>query len=246
MATTESRPHGRMWRIVDPVDGLYRAVADAIAERAQDILRRQARFTMVLSGGNTPRALYALLANAYRHRIDWNRVHFFWGDERYVPLDHPASNYRMAREVLIDPLEIPRANVHPMPVDEAEPRRTAQRYEEHLRETFGGMPRFDLILLGMGSDGHTASLFPNTPALAERERWVAVGEAPTEPRIRLTLTLPVLNAGRCVYFLVTGADKAEMVRKVLLENAPVPAGLVRPEAGELVWWLDAESAAHMR
>jgi len=94
-----------MWRIVDPVDGLYRAVADAIAERAQDILRRQARFTMVLSGGNTPRALYALLANAYRHRIDWNRVHFFWGDERYVPLDHPASNYRMAREVLIDPLE---------------------------------------------------------------------------------------------------------------------------------------------
>lgn len=234
-----------MWHIADTTDALYRAIAEAITQKVQDTQRQQARFTWALSGGNTPRPLYRLLATDYRHRIEWNRVHLFWGDERYVPPDHPASNYRMVREMLIEPLGIPSANVHAMPVEESSPERAAERYEGHLREFFGATPRFDLILLGMGADGHTASLFPGSPALAEHKRWVAVGEAPTEPRIRLTLTLPVLNAGKCVYFLVTGTDKAEVVRKVLLESAPLPAGLVNPEEGKLVWWLDREVASRL-
>lgn len=234
-----------MWHIADTTDALYRAIADAFTQKVRDTLRQQARFTLALSGGNTPRPLYHLLATEYRHRVEWNRVHLFWGDERYVPPDHPASNFRMARESLIEPLRIPSANVHAMPVEESSPERAAERYEGHLREFFGTMPRFDLILLGMGADGHTASLFPSTPALAERKRWVTVGEAPTEPRIRLTLTLPVLNAGKCVYFLVTGIDKAEGVRSVLIENAPLPAGLVNPRGGELMWWLDRESASRL-
>ena len=234
-----------MWHIADTTDALYRAIADAFTQKVRDTLRQQARFTLALSGGNTPRPLYHLLATEYRHRVEWNRVPLFWGDERYVPPDHPASNFRMARESLIEPLRIPSANVHAMPVEESSPERAAERYEGHLREFFGTMPRFDLILLGMGADGHTASLFPSTPALAERKRWVTVGEAPTEPRIRLTLTLPVLNAGKCVYFLVTGIDKAEGVRSVLIENAPLPAGLVNPRGGELMWWLDRESASRL-
>lgn len=245
MATPERRFCGQMWHIADTTDALYRAIAEAITEKVQDTLRRQARFTLALSGGNTPRSLYHLLATDYRHRIDWYRVHLFWGDERYVPPDHPASNYRMVRETLIESLGIPSANVHAMPVEESSPERAAERYEGHLRAFFGATPRFDLILLGMGADGHTASLFPGTPALAERKRWVAVGEAPTEPRIRLTLTLPALNTAKSVYFLVTGADKAEVVRSVLLENAPLPAGLVKPEAGERIWWLDREAASRL-
>ncbi|MEJ5252907.1 MAG: 6-phosphogluconolactonase [Armatimonadota bacterium] len=238
MAATEGRIGRQSVRIADTPADLYHAVAEAIARQAQG-----ARLTLALSGGSTPRALYALLASEYRLRIDWSRVHLFWGDERYVPHDHPASNYRMARETLIEPLGIPDTNVHPMPTDEPDPWRAALRYEEHLREFFGEMPRFDLILLGMGADGHTASLFPGTAALAEWERWVAVGEAPAEPRVRLTLTLPVLNSAKRVYFLVAGKDKAQMVRKVLWENAPLPAGMVKPEAGEVVWWLDREAAS---
>lgn len=234
-----------MWRIADTTDTLYRAIADAFTQKVQDTLRQQVRFTWALSGGSTPRPLYHLLATEYRHRIDWHRVHLFWGDERYVSPDLPASNYRIVRETLIEPLEIPSANVHAMPAEESSPERAAERYEGHLREFFGAMPRFDLILLGVGADGHTASLFPGTRALAERKRWVTVGEAPTEPRIRLTLTLPVLNTAKSVYFLVTGADKAEVVRKVLLEDVPLPAGLVNSEGGDLVWWLDRESASRL-
>ncbi|MGQ9736478.1 MAG: 6-phosphogluconolactonase [Armatimonadota bacterium] len=245
MATIERRFCGQMWRIADTTDALYRAIAEAIIEKVQNTLRQQAHFTLALSGGNTPRPLYHLLATEYRHRVEWNRVHLFWGDERYVPPDHPASNYRMVRETMIEPLRIPSTNVHAVPVAEPSPERVAEHYEEHLREFFGTTPRFDLILLGMGVDGHTASLFPSTPALAERKRWVTVGEAPTEPRIRLTLTLPALNAGRSVYFLVVGVDKAEAVRKVLLENAPLPASLVNPRGGELIWWLDRESASRL-
>ena len=238
MATFEDRQHGRVLRIAGSAEELLRAMAEAIAQRAQDALRQQERFTLVLSGGSTPRALYTLLAGEYREPVDWGRVHLFWGDERFVPHDHPASNYRMARETLIEPLDIPVANVHPIPTDDADPARCAERYEQHLRQTFGGFPRFDLVLLGMGADGHTASLFPESRAVAEHERWVTVGEAPVEPRIRLTLTLPVLNAARGVFFLVTGSDKAEAVRRILLEGQPLPAGLVQPEGGELMWWLD--------
>lgn len=218
-------------------------MAEALADTVQTVLRRQAVFTFALSGGNTPRALYILLAREYAVRIDWSRVHLFWSDERYVPYDHPASNYRMAYETLIATLAIPLANVHPFPTDDRDPLHAAQRYEAHLRDFFGDAPRLDLVLLGMGADGHTASLFPNTAALVERERWVAVGQSLAEPRLRLTLTLPVLNSATAVYFLVSGADKAQTLRKILVEDAPLPAGQVQPRSGELVWWLDREAAA---
>lgn len=242
MASTEGRTHGRIVRIAETADELARGVADALVGKVSQGLRQQPLFSLVLAGGNTPRALYLLLAKEYRQRIDWGRVHLFWGDERYVPHDHPASNFRMAYETLIAPLNIPPENIHPMPTDAASPDDAARLYEQELRNFFGEMPRFDLVLLGIGADGHTASLFPDTSALEERKRWVAVGEAPVEPCVRLTLTLPVLNAARTVYFLVTGADKAETVRRVLMENAPLPAALVQPEDGELVWWLDKEAA----
>ncbi|MGC8783373.1 MAG: 6-phosphogluconolactonase [Armatimonadota bacterium] len=229
-------------RIAETADELARGVADALADEVSQRLRQQSLFSLVLAGGNTPRALYRLLATEYRQQIDWSRVHLFWGDERYVPHDHPASNFRMARETLIAPLNIPPENIHPMPTDAASPDDAARLYEQELRTFFGRIPRFDLVLLGIGADGHTASLFAGTAALKERKRWVAVGEAPVEPRVRLTLTLPVLNAAQTVYFLVTGADKAEAARRVLIENAPLPAALVLPEDGELIWWLDKQAA----
>lgn len=243
MASTERRTYERVLRIADTAEDLAHAVAESLADRVSQVLSRQPAFSLALSGGRTPRLLYHLLATGYRQRIEWNRVHLFWSDERYVPHDHPASNFRMVREMLIEPLDIPPANVHPMPTDAPTPGDAAHHYEQELRTFFGKVPRFDLVLLGMGADGHTASLFPSTPALQERKRWVAVGEAPVEPRVRLTLTLPVLNAARAVHFVVTGADKAEAVRRILGENAPLPAALVSPEEGELVWWLDKDAAS---
>jgi 6-phosphogluconolactonase len=242
MATVERRYGQRILRIADTADELVRAVADALVSEMAEVLAHQEVFRLALSGGNTPRALYRLLAQEYRQGVGWQHVHLFWGDERYVPHDHHASNYRMARETLIEPLNIPLRNIHPMPTDKPNPHEAAARYEQELRHFFGMQPNFDLILLGMGTDGHTASLFPGTPALQERTRWVTVGEAPSEPRIRLTLTLPVLNAAHTVYFVVTGEDKAQAVRRILIEQEPLPAALVQPEQGELIWWLDSAAA----
>ncbi|GIV18079.1 MAG: 6-phosphogluconolactonase [Armatimonadota bacterium] len=243
MATIERRTNERVLRIADTAEELAHAVAESLADRMLQILQWQPRFSLVLSGGKTPRLLYHLLATEYRQRINWNRVHLFWSDDRYVPHDHPASNFRMVCEMLTDPLNLPLENIHPMPTDAPDPDDAARLYEAQLRHFFGGFPRFDFILLGMGADGHTASLFPGTSALQERKRWVAVGEAPVEPRVRLTLTLPVLNAAQAVHFLVADADKAETVRRILVENAPLPAALVLPDHGELVWWLDKDAAS---
>lgn len=243
MATTERRTHERVLRIADTAEDLAQAVAESLADRVSQVLQRQSHFSLALSGGRTPRFFYHLLATEYRQRIDWKRIHLFWCDERYVPHDHPASNFRMAREVLIDPLNLPPENVHPMPTAALSPSDAARQYEQQLRAFFGETPCFDFVLLGMGADGHTASLFPGTPALQERKHWVAVGEAPVEPRVRLTLTLPVLNAARAVHFLITGADKADTVRRILVENVALPAALVSPTEGELVWWLDKLAAS---
>ncbi|MCS6949395.1 MAG: 6-phosphogluconolactonase [bacterium] len=242
METVAERTDGYDLRIADTADQLAHAVAEAMVQKVSQTLARQAHFSLVLSGGSTPQRLYRLLASEYAQGVEWQRVHLFWGDERYVPHDHPASNYRLVRETLIEPLQLPAENVHPMPTHLAVPDDAARLYEGELRAFFGETPRFDLVLLGMGADGHTASLFPNTAAVQERERWVAVGEAPVEPRRRLTLTFAALNAAKMVYFLVIGADKAEAVRRVLVERAPLPAALVLPSAGKPVWWLDRDAA----
>ncbi len=228
-----------MERIYLPAEAFAERVAERLVTTVRQGLQEQSTFSLVLCGGNTPRALYQRLAEADPEPPLWTRVHFFWGDERYVPHSSPSSNYQMAYSLWLSRLPIAPSHLHPMPTDCPEPDECARRYEQHLRALFpdAPYPRFDLILLGMGEEGHTASLFPGDSAVEERERWVAVGHAPVEPRMRLTLTLSVLNSARRVWFLVTGTNKREAIRKVF-SGVPLPAGLVRPTEGELIWWLD--------
>lgn len=227
------------------------AAAEAVAQLARAVASRCGRFTLALSGGETPRLLYRALAENHRDAIAWDRLHCFWGDDRFVPADDPSSNLRMAREALLDQVAVPRINVHPMPVFFHDPAAAAADYEATLRCYWRTpWPRFDLILLGLGADGHTASLFPGSPALAEPQRWVAAVHEPTvTPAQRLTLTLPVLNQAAHVYFLATGEAKADTVARVLSGAAGVteaPAAGVRPAQGELVWWLDEAAAARVK
>ncbi len=235
-------------RVYPDVETLSHAVATSLADHVRTVVSSQAHFALALAGGNTPRTLYRVLARDYREAIPWTRVRLFWGDERYVSRDDPRSNYQLVRETLLDELAIPPDQVHPMPTDFPTPEEAAGAYERTLRAHFPDTPpRFDLILLGMGADGHTASLFPHSPAVRERTRWVVAVRAPVEPAVRLTLTLPVLNAAVSVFFLVTGGEKAETLRRVLAEPPGAlarPASAVRPAGGTLVWWAD-EAAAQL-
>ena len=202
---------------------------------------QRGRFTVALSGGSTPRRLYELLATpAYAEKTSWERWHVFWGDERCVPPDHPDSNYRMAREALLDRVPIPPSQIHRIK-GEAVPYDAAEAYEHELCQSFGEpTPAFDLVLLGLGEDGHTASLFPGTNGLEEERRLVMANWVPHLQAYRITFTLPLINAARNVAFLVTDGSKAEVLRKVL---APTPgdplltAARVQPRAGTLHWFL---------
>lgn len=231
--------------------GLARAAAELFVHLAEGAVRARGRFTVALAGGSTPRGTYALLASeAFAPRVDWSRVHVFWGDERCVPPEHPESNHRMARETLLDHVPIPPANVHRIPCEQ-EPMRAAATYERTLQEFFAlapgaGVPQFDLILLGMGDDGHTASLFPGTAALHERRRWVVAHYVEKLQAWRVTLTPAVLNAADHVAFLVSGAGKATRLREVLRGSYQpdiLPAQIVQPASGRLVWLVDAAAAA---
>jgi len=221
----------------------------AAADRAA---KSTGRFAVVLSGGSTPKGLYALLATPpFAERIPWPRVHLFWGDERCVPPDHADSNYRMAHEVLISRVALPAANVHRLR-GEIEPQVAAAEYEQLLKEFFslskGAPPRFDLILLGLGDDGHTASLFPGSVALKETQRLVVANFVDKLSAHRLTLTLPVLNHGAEVAFLVAGHAKAAVVNAILGTKtaAPIlPAAQVRPVRGRLVWLVTQDAAVHL-
>lgn len=205
------------------------------------------RVTIALSGGSTPVRMHELLAGI--DGIDWSQVHVFWGDERTVPPDHDESNFRMARETLLDRVEIPSQNIHRMR-GEIDPEQAANEYEQELREVFGTgrteVPRFDIVVLGMGADGHTASLFPGTSALTERDRLAVANEVPQLDTVRITLTFPVLNAARQVLFLVAGADKADPARQAIVQDGDVPpAGFVHPEPGQLLWLLDAAAGSQL-
>ncbi len=232
---------------------LAEAAADLFARLAAEAIAARGRFNVALSGGSTPRVLHARLSapDAKRAaRLDWTRVHVFWGDERCVPPDHPDSNYRMARETLLDRVPLPAANVHRIH-GELPPERAAAEYERALRAYFGdgSLPRFDLILLGLGEDGHTASLFPGSAALGEAARWaVAVphSDPPPPPLPRVSLTLPVLNAAAQVVFLVSGAGKAQRLAQVLRRpGESLPAGRVHPTGG-LLWLVDAAAAQDLK
>lgn len=226
---------------------LSRRAAEAAVATINEAVRAAGTCSIVLSGGNTPRALYRLLASEFRAQIPWANVQVFWGDERYVSPEDSRSNYRMARETLLDHVGCPPANIHPMPTHFPSAELAARDYERTLRNHFGGeWPNFDLVLLGIGDDGHTASLFPGSLALAERTRWAVAALAPVEPHVRLTLTLPALTQATAVHVLAAGATKADAVRHVF-DGAgdwiKYPAAGVRIAAESAVWWTDREAAA---
>jgi 6-phosphogluconolactonase len=230
-------------RVYEDPEELAGAAAREFAAKAGEAVEERGRFTVALAGGSTPKAAYGLLARDYAKTIDWERVHVFFGDERSVPPDHEDSNYRMAREALLDHVSV--GSVHRMrgelPPDEA-----ATSYEDELRRFFGEEepPRFDLIWLGIGGDGHTASLFPETPALEVTDRLVVANPVPKLDTTRITLTAPVLNASRAVNFLVAGEGKAEALKEILEGDADprrYPAKLVRPPGGP-AWMVDRAAA----
>ena len=236
-------------RIFPDIDALSRAIAGSVFELLSQAAipgQENGRMSVALAGGNTPRLLYQRLSSDYGKRIPWEKIDLFWGDERFVAPDDPQSNYRMARESLIDSIAIPSENVHPVRTDLPSADQAASSYETLMRSLFSSpWPRFDLVLLGLGGDGHTASLFPGSAALEESERWVTSSESPIAPKDRITFTLPVLNHSARIYFLVSGADKARALSRILeaSEANGLPAYRVRPMDGTVTWWADTAAAS---
>jgi 6-phosphogluconolactonase len=229
---------------------LFAAAAEEVARSVQEAVSDRKRFTIALSGGSTPKSLYNLLASNARTSLPWDKMFFFWGDERHVPPTDEQSNYRMVDEAMLAKVPVPAANVFRFAAEDPDAAAVAQTYEETLRKFFevkqGEFPRFDLILLGLGPDGHTASLFPGTAGLQEKSRWVIANWVEKLKTHRLSFTFPVLNAARTVAFLVSGTDKASVLHTVLEENVPgeqYPAKLVQPKDGKLIWFLDRAAAS---
>lgn len=250
---------GTYYLQVEPTfEALTALAAKGVVFWGQKAIARRGVFHLALSGGNTPKALYAALAGEpYAHQLAWQHVHLWWSDERDVPSDHPDSNYKLAYDALIGKVPIPPGNVHRVPT-ELGATEAAARYEEEIKLRVGSqkweaaldcpLPTFDLILLGMGDDGHTASLFPGTPALHERRRLVVAQFVPKLNAQRITFTAPLINAADAVIVLVGGAGKAETLRRVLLGGYrpdALPAQLVAPAEGKLFWMVDAAAAAQV-
>lgn len=233
---------GHIEVLPDP-PSLARHVAEWMTDAA---LAAQSPFRVSLSGGSTPRMLFSLLgSDEFSHRFPWPRVSWYWGDERFVPYGHPESNYRMVSEAMLSKVPVQPENIHPVPVD-GTPEEAARRYERTLQNAYGATildptrPLFDLTLLGLGTDGHTASLLPGEPVLHERKRWVAA-VAHGRPEIRITMTYPVIESSRRVAFLVAGRDKAPIFRIIRAGHSRVPAARVQP-VGELFWFVDRAAA----
>jgi 6-phosphogluconolactonase len=211
-----------------------------IMNKLEAAIAQKGRFTIALAGGNTPKPLYEAIA---RQPLPWDNIHVFWGDERYVPANHPDSNQKMARLAWLDRVAIPAANIHPMTTNALDPQIDAEQYQTEIEQFFqlkqGEMPSFDVILLGIGDDGHTASLFPHTQALQVRDRIVTVGDKDGQPRI--TLTIPALNMANCIIFLVGGANKQPALEQIfapLGDELQYPSRSIQPQ-GELWWLLDS-------
>lgn len=231
---------------------LSRKAAERFIRLAQNAIARSGRFIVALSGGSTPRALYSLLASpGYNEQIQWSNVHLYWGDERCVPPHHPDSNFLMVQETLLANITIPRENFHRIAA-ELEPNEAAADYEEQIRKLFqltpGSLPRFDLILLGLGEDGHTASLFPDNAALDDEQHLVVAAYVAKLNTHRVTLTLPVINRAAEVLFLVAGPDKSSVMKQILgapPNPAALPAARVCPGNGRLVWLITEDAAAEL-
>jgi 6-phosphogluconolactonase len=237
-------------RIYHDSEQLTRAAALQFVDLARQAIEARGRFSVALSGGSTPKALYTLLASdEFAPRVEWPLVHVFWGDERCVPQDHEDSSYRMARETLLSHVPLPPQNVYRIR-GELQPQQAAAEYEQALRGFFSmaTWPCFDLVWLGMGEDGHTASLFPHTNALNEQKRWVVENYVASKQTWRVTLSAPAINAAANVVFLVTGAGKAERLRQVVkdaYQPQELPAQMIRPVNGQLVWMVDSEAASRL-
>ncbi len=227
-------------RVFADLDGLSHAALNELLRVMHEAIDQRGRFAIALAGGRTPARLYSLWS--HEQPMPWDRVQLFWGDERFVPHNDLLSNFRMVREALIAHVPIPPANVYPIPTDQPSPEQAAQAYESTLRAFFGAAaPAFDLVLLGLGPEGHTASLFPGSPVLDEKKQLVAAVKAPANPPNRITLTPVVLNLARNTFFLVSGTDKRAIITALRQEPPTTadqfPAARVRP-AGPVVWFLD--------
>jgi len=240
-------------RTYDGLDALSNAAADELAAVARAAVAARGSCAVALSGGSTPKRLFQLLAARGRDALPWDQIDLWWGDERCVPPDHADSNYRMTREALVEPLRLDPQRVHRMVAEEPDHELAAVTYERALVAALGVPPVFDYMMLGMGPDGHTASLFPGSPGLDERERWVIANPVDSPltkgKTTRITLTVPAIRAARMIRFLVAGADKAETLRAVL-EGPPdshrYPSQLIQPAAGgDLVWLVDRAAAARL-
>jgi len=236
-----------MIRVYNDLEDLSQAAAELFTLQSRQASLICGRFSVALSGGETPHRMYEILASPpYRERIHWNEVHIFWSDERYVPEDDPRSNARMAREVLLNHVPIPSDHIHPMRCN-LSPQQAAIQYEQELKEFFSDQnPNFHLILLGLGTNGHTASLFPHTPVLNEKVKWVSEVYVKEQEMHRITLTAPYINQASQVVFLVSGADKAQVLENVLegpYQPRELPAQLIRPDGKHPLWLVD-KAASH--
>ncbi len=234
-------------QVLSNKSALIAQALDLIVEKIHSTLQQQERFTLALAGGSTPKPLYESLAS---QSLPWEKIHIFWGDERYVPGDHADSNQRMARQAWLDQVNFSAANIHPMPTGSNDPSVDAQTHNQELQDFFGvtagELPTFDIILLGMGDDGHTASLFPKTEALTVSDRLVTVGNKDGQPR--LTFTYPLINNARCVIFLVAGDNKRPALAEIFSPDGDqtlYPAKAVKPQ-GELLWLLDEAAGAQLK
>jgi len=241
-------------RIVNSAADLFQAAATEFAGMAAEAVRARGRFSVALSGGSTPRGLYSLLASAAAPSIPWDKIVFFWSDERHVPPENPDSNYRMADEAMLSQVPVPPEHIFRIHGEEKDADAAARAYAETLRSVFavrsdairsGEIPRFDLILLGIGTEGHTASLFPGSPALEETRRLVVANWVEKLSTNRITFTYPLINHAACVMFLVSGAEKAEILRQILEEPGDLPAQRVRPVNGKVFWLADHAAAAKL-
>ncbi len=229
--------------VCSDISELYETAAEFLIDHSLAAVTSGGRSVMALPGGNTPRGLFHLLARApYQSLLPWTQVHFFWGDERYVPKDSPQSNYRLAHEAFFVPLAIPGENIHRIRVEYGSPEQAAADYQQRIREFFqldaGEFPRFDLILLGMGADGHTASLFPGGSELNVHQDLVTWSQPKSSAVPRITLTLDTINQARHIAFLLSGEEKAATLRRVLDGDENLPAALVKPENGTLTYFVD--------
>jgi 6-phosphogluconolactonase len=237
-------------RVLNDAAGLFQAAAGEIALLASRAVNAKGSFCVALSGGSTPKTLYALLAGNQGPAMPWEQTCVFFSDERFVPPDHPDSNFRMANEALLSKVPLRPENVFRVPTEIGDAETAARQYEETLQNYFalspGQFPRFDLILLGLGPEGHTASLFPGTAAMQEKQRLVVANWVEKFKTYRITFTYPVINNAACVAFLVSGKDKAEILREVLEnEQADLPAQKVSPADGKLLWLVDRAAASSL-